>query len=34
MIEQFSSRDDANVGIKVMLKNKEKIMGFACRLFK
>ena len=28
MIEQFSSRDDANVGIKVMLENKEKIMGF------
>ena len=28
MIEQFSSRDDANIGIKVMLENKEKIMGF------
>lgn len=28
MIEKFSSRDDANVGIKVMLENKEKIMGF------
>ena len=28
MIEKFSSRDDANVGIKAMLENKEKIMGF------
>ena len=28
MIERFSSREDANVGVKNMLANKEKIMGF------
>ena len=28
MIEQFSSREEANAGVKKMLEAKEKIMGF------